>query len=203
VLGETTGGQGLLPGVGVTPGVVGVLPPVLGVVPGVGLVPGVVEAPGVPGKVPQGEPLGEVPGVLVVFGLIVDGWVEPPGVGLVVEFEPGTVGAGVLGVVVDGLVPCGVCVVLPVGGVTEPVGGVTEPVDGVVVPGVVGAVLGDVLEPPAGGAPAGALCATPQLAQAKTANNGTIIFFDIILTSQKMFSCISLSAQPNRIAQFN
>ena len=52
-------------------------PPASGVEPGVplvepGAVPGVVRA-AVPGKVPHGEPLGEVPGVVDVFGLTVEG----------------------------------------------------------------------------------------------------------------------------------
>lgn len=47
------------------------------------------------GKVPQGVPLGDKPGLLVVFGLAVDGCVELPGEGVLVEFEPGVVVLGV------------------------------------------------------------------------------------------------------------
>lgn len=104
--GDTTGGQGLL-GVGVMPGFEGdVLLPVLGAVGAGDGLPGVAGdvpllAPFVgPGKVPHGEPLGEVPGVFGVLGLIVDGCVVPPGVGVAGEVEPGTAGLGVV---------CGVC----------------------------------------------------------------------------------------------
>jgi hypothetical protein len=54
-------------------------------------------APGVPGRLPQGELLGVVPGV--EFGFMVEGCVVLPGVGDVVEFAPGT-GGGVVGVAV-------------------------------------------------------------------------------------------------------
>jgi hypothetical protein len=54
-----------------------------------GLVADPLGAPGVPGIDPQGDPLGEGPGV--VFGSIVDGLVVLPGVGWFGEFEPGTV----------------------------------------------------------------------------------------------------------------
>jgi hypothetical protein len=78
-LGVTTGGQGFPPGV--IPGLVGTVPPALPVPgaegavdePGVGLVPGVPLAPGVLGKVPHGEPVGEPFGLFGVFGLMVDG----------------------------------------------------------------------------------------------------------------------------------
>lgn len=66
-----------------------------------------------PGKVPQGDPLGVVPGVLDVFGLTVAGLVLLPGVAGFGEFDPGTV---------DGAV----------GGFVEPVCGFTEPVCGAV-----------------------------------------------------------------------
>jgi len=108
-LGETTGGQGV-PGVGLVVGVFGDVP-LLGVEPFV--VPGVdgevlgFEDPGfavepavpfiAPGKLPHGEPLGEMPGL---FGLFVDGCVVLPGA-TVGEFEPGATGV-VLGVVVPG-----------------------------------------------------------------------------------------------------
>jgi len=61
-------------------------------------------APGVPGSVPHGDPLGVVPGV--VFGLTVEGCVLLPADGGFVEFDPGT--------------PDG-----DVGGFTDPVGGAT------------------------------------------------------------------------------
>ena len=51
------------------------------------------EVPVVSGKVPQGEPLGLVPGAFEVFGFTVEGCVLVPGVAGFVEFEPGTVGA--------------------------------------------------------------------------------------------------------------
>jgi hypothetical protein len=105
-LGEATGGHGL-PGAGLVPGVLGVVPPLLlGLfpVPGVdgllfgapafGAEPG--DPLGVPGKVPHGEPLGEVSGVFGVFGLIVEGWVVLPGVGVPGEVDPGIFGVGVV-----------------------------------------------------------------------------------------------------------
>jgi hypothetical protein len=61
-----------------------------------------VEEPVVPasfGKVPHGEPLGLVPGVLGGFGFTVEGRVLLPGVAGFVEFEPGTL-EGALGVAV-------------------------------------------------------------------------------------------------------
>ena len=123
----------------------------------------------VSGNVPHGEPLGEVPGFVVVLGLTVDGCVVLPGVGAFGEFEPGTVVFGVpLGEVDPGAV-CG----LPVGGFVVlvcgealPVGGFTEPVGGVDGEGV--ELCPAPLEPPAGAAPPGALCATAQLAQHNT-----------------------------------
>jgi hypothetical protein len=71
-----------------------------------------------PGNVPQGDPLGVVPGAVEVFGFTVDGFVLLPRVAGFVEFDPGTV---------DGAV----------GGLVEPVRGLTEPVCG-----VTGAVFG-------------------------------------------------------------
>jgi hypothetical protein len=128
--------------------------------------------PDVSGKVPHGEPLGELPGFVVVLGLTVDGCVVLPGVGALGEFEPGTVVFGVpLGEVDPGVV-CG----LPVGGVVGlvcgevlPVGGFTEPVGGV--DGEAVELCPALLEPPAGAAPPGALCATAQLAQHNTTEN--------------------------------
>lgn len=60
--------------------------------------------PAVPGMVPQGETLGEVPGVVVVLGFTVEGCVLLPEEGGLVEFAPGTLEGDV-------------------GGFTEPVGG--------------------------------------------------------------------------------
>ena len=68
---------------------------------------------GLLGKVPQGDPLGVVPGAVEVFGFTVDGFVLLPRVAGFVEFDPGTV---------DG----------EVGGFVEPVCGFTEPVCGAV-----------------------------------------------------------------------
>lgn len=112
LLGEATGGHGL-PGVGFIPELLGDVPPLLLLwllpVPGFdgfelepgfelddpefGVVPGVPFV--APGSVPQGEPLGELPGLFGVLGLMVDGCVVPPGVGVAGEFDPGTVVFGV------------------------------------------------------------------------------------------------------------
>jgi len=88
------------------------------VVPG-SVVPGSVVPLVAPGTVPQGEPLGELRG-LFGFGLGVDGWLVPPGVGVPGEAEPGAVPGFPLA--------CGFWV--PVGGATAPVWGVTVPVGG-------------------------------------------------------------------------
>jgi len=56
--------------------------------------------------VPHGVPLGEVPGLFVVLGLVVEGWVALPGAGVVVELEPGAV---VLGVPLGEVEPGEVC----------------------------------------------------------------------------------------------
>ncbi|GEM_PF-6494260 len=73
----------------------------------------------VPGKSPQGEPLGVVPGVVEVFGLTVDGCVLLPVDGGFVEFEPGMVDGDF-----EPLVPVGDVEVVPVGGaLVELVGG--------------------------------------------------------------------------------
>lgn len=85
-------------------------------VPGFG-VPGVVlPAVPLPGTLAQGDPLGVVPGVVALFGFMVDGWVLLPGVGVFVEFDPGTA-PGVVGLVGGGVVaPVGGAVVVFVGG---------------------------------------------------------------------------------------
>jgi len=84
---EAVGGQGV-PVVDV-PGVDGdpeLLDPAFGVEP-------------LPGKVPQGDPLGVVPGAVDVFGFTVDGRVLLPRVAGFVEFDPGTVEGAVGGFV--------------------------------------------------------------------------------------------------------
>lgn len=138
-----------MPGVGLIPGVEGevLLPGVVGVVPGFDGEPGVdgvvdpfVPLP-VPGKVPQGEPLGEPPGLFGVLGLIVDGCVVLPGVGTPGVVCPGTVGFG-FGDVVPGAacgVDCGVAV--PAGGVAVLAGGVAVLAGGVAV--LAGGVAGE------------------------------------------------------------
>lgn len=183
-MGEATGGHGL-PGVGFIPGVVGSVPPFPGAVgagfvfdePVFGVEP---EAPlVVPGRVPQGEPLGDLPGFVGVFGLMVDGCVVLPGVGLVGEFEPGTVGLVVpFGEVDPGVcgVDCGVAV--RAGGVAVLAGGVAGLAGGVA--GEPGVVLCPAA-PPAGGAPlAGAVCATAQLAHSSTTDSNVNFLADII-----------------------
>ena len=102
---------------------------------------GSVELPGVlfvaPGRVPHGEPVGEaLPLRPEAGGVIVEGCVLLPGVGVVGEVVPGTVGFGLVGVVV-----CGVAV--PAGGVAVVAGGVAVPAGGVAVPagGVAGVVV--------------------------------------------------------------
>jgi hypothetical protein len=195
--GDATGGHGL-PGVGLIPGVVGEVPPPFGL-PGVdgfelddpafGVV---LDVPFVvPGRVPHGEPLGELPGFVGVLGLMVDGCVVPPGVGAVGEFDPGTVVFGVpLGDVAPGVL-CGV--VVPAGGVAVPAGGAAVVAGGVAVPAggvavLAGGVAGDPgvdvcpADPdPAGGTapPEGVDCAMAQLAQPSTTESNTSFDFDI------------------------
>lgn len=191
-LGEATGGHGV-PGVGLIPGLLGDVPllPWL-VLPGVdgfelddpefGVDPGVEFV--APGRVPQGEPLGELPGLFGVLGLMVDGCVVLPGVGLAGVFEPGTVVFGVpLGDVDPGVV-CGVAV--PAGGAAVLAGGVAVLAGGVAVPA--GGVAGDpgvedcpaLPEPLAGGAPPeGAVCATAQVAQHSTTDSNASLDFNI------------------------
>lgn len=119
----------------------------------------------VPGRVPHGEPLGEVPGLVGVFGLMVEGWVVLPGVGVLGDVEPGTV---VLGVPLGELVP----------GVGTGVCGTGGPACGVAgEPGV--EVCPALLELPAGVPAEGAVCATTQLAEHKTTDNKVNFIFDI------------------------
>jgi hypothetical protein len=165
-------GDGLIPGEGLVlpwlPGVGGFGLDVFGVEP---------DAPfAVPGKVPQGEPLGAVPGVLVVLGLTVEGCVVFPGVGELGEVDPGAVVFGFpLGEVEPGFCPGVVCgVAVPAGGVAVRAGGVAGLAGGVAV--LAGGVAGlelcpSLLEPPAGAAPPGELWATAQLAQHNTTDS--------------------------------
>ena len=95
-LGEAVGGHGAP--LGETPEVPWPFPEVEGAEPELdepAAEDPVFDDPGVPvvsGKVPQGEPLGLVPGVFDVFGFTVEGCVSVPGVAGFVEFEPGTAG---------------------------------------------------------------------------------------------------------------
>lgn len=77
------------------------------------------------GSDPQGEPLGEVPGLFFAFGFTVEGCVLLPGVAGLVEFEPGIV-PGVAGLPVPAPGACGVVcgVAVPAGGVAVLAGGV-------------------------------------------------------------------------------
>ena len=155
-LGEATGGQGF-PGAGAAPELPAFpLPGVDGFVvddPAFGAEPG--EPFGVPGRVPHGEPLGELPGVFGVFGLIVEGCVVLPGVGVPGEVDPGIFGFGVVpGEAEPGVLGfCGaVCgVAVPAGGVAVPAGGVAVPAGGVAVPaGGVAGLAGGVAVPAGG-----------------------------------------------------
>jgi hypothetical protein len=131
-----------------------------------------------PGKVPQGEPLGEVPGVFVVLGLTVEGCVVLPGVAELCELDPGALVFGVpVGEVDPGVVwlgvvwPVVVCGTVPVGGFTLPVGGVA------VEPGA--ELCPALLAPPAGAAPPGAAWAIAQLAQHNTTESNVSFRNDI------------------------
>ncbi|MGA8540788.1 MAG: hypothetical protein WB566_14895 [Terriglobales bacterium] len=108
-------------------------------------------APGVPGKVPHGEPVGLFPGF--VFGFTVEGVVLVPGVDGLVEFAPGTV---------DGTV--------------EFPGGV-EVFPGVDAPGVW--LCPGVTEPDGDEPPAGALCATTQAAHVRSMKRKVSLVADI------------------------
>ena len=98
------------------PGAEGVVDPDFGVDPDVSFC--------FPGNVPHGEPLGEVPGVVELFGVTVEGCVGVAGVGVAGEVAPGTVPAGGVAVLPGGVAgdacgvagcPCGVAV--PPGGI--------------------------------------------------------------------------------------
>lgn len=181
LLGEATGGQGL-PGVGFIPELFGDVLFWLFPVPGFelddpafGVVPVVPLA--LPGKVPQGDPLGEPPGLFGVLGLIVEGCVVPPGVGVAGDVDPGTV---VFGVPLDeegDPGAFGVCGV--VCGVAVPAGGVAVPAGGVA--GEPGVELCPAEAEPLGGTapPEGVLCATAQLAQHNTTDSNVSFLVDI------------------------
>jgi hypothetical protein len=120
-------------------------------------------APGVPGNVPHGDPLGVVPGVVEVFGFTVEGCVLLPLDGGFVEFDPGT--------------PEG-----DVGGFTEPVGGAVGLLVGGAEEGVAPGAWLRPAEPelPVGGAPpAGAVCAATQVAQKRRTERNVSILEDI------------------------
>ena len=193
-LGEATGVHGL-PGVGLIPGLPGEVPPLLFSLPGLDGFelddPEFGEEPDVPlvvpGTVPHGEPLGEPPGLFGVLGLMVEGCVVLPGVGLAGEFAPGTVA---FGFPLGELVP-GVAWGVPTGGVAVPAGGVAVPAGGVAVRA--GGVAGEagaelcpaVPEPPAGAPPEGALCATAQLPQHNTTESNANFGDDMIFWASR------------------
>lgn len=143
---------------GLDPGfeVPGFFDPLLGEVPEFGGDAGVFE----PGVAAPGV-LGFVPWFGLLFGSF--GFAASGALGFV-GFDPGVaLPAG--GIAVP---PVGGCVVLPVGGCTAPVGGA----DGDVWPGVA--------EPAGGALPAGACCATTQVAQNKSTDNSVSFLGDIM-----------------------
>lgn len=92
--------------------------------------------PAVPGMVPHGEPLGVVPGAVVVFGFTVEGCVLLPGVAGFVELAPGTLEpAPGVAVPAGGVAVWAGGVAVPEGGVAERAGGVAVPAGGVAAPG--------------------------------------------------------------------
>lgn len=130
--------------------------------------------PAVPGMVPQGDPLGVVPGAAEVFGFTVEGCVALPGVGVLVEFAPGTVEGAVE--------PVGGAVVLPVGGaVVLPVGGAAlVPVGGAECDCPAGLPAALPVALPAGAdPPAGALCATTHVPQHRITERKVSFVIDI------------------------
>ena len=156
----------------------------------------------VPGKVPQGAPLGEVPGVFGVLGLTVEGCVVLPGVVVLGEVDPGAAVFGVpLGEVELGEVEPGDVCPGAVGGVAVPAGGVAVLAGGVAVPA--GGVAGEpgvelcpaLLEPPAGAVPPGAAWAIAQLAQHSTTDSN-VSFRDDILQDLQAFRIVSNSLVP-------
>jgi len=120
--------------------------------------------------VPQGELVGEVPGVFGVLGLAVDGCVVLPGVELFGDVDPGVVVFGVPpGEVEPGVCPGLVCgVAVPAGGVAVLAGGVAVLAGGVAgEPGV--ELCPELLvEPPAAAPPPAELWAIAQLPQHNT-----------------------------------
>lgn len=160
----------------------------------------------VPGKLPHGEPLGVVPGFVVVLGLTVEGCVGVPGVGGFGEFEPGTacgvavpaggvaVLAGGVAVSAGGVAALAGGVAVPAGGVAVPAGGVAVPIGGVAVPAGGVAVLAGGVAVVAGGAavraggvagePAVDLWAKDQLAQHSTIESNVSFRDNIFRTSR-------------------
>jgi hypothetical protein len=150
----------------------------------------------VPGMVPHGEPLGDVPGLFGLLGFTVEGWVVFPGAEGLVGFEPGALAFGVpLDEDAPGLVcPGAVCgAVAPVGGLTAPVGGAVGE------PGV--ELCPALLEPPAGCAPPAELLpaelwATAQLAQHNTTHSKVSFRDDMSNASRrcKLFQLLDVVA---------
>src|SRR5437763_721626 len=116
-----------------------------------------------PGRFPQGDPLGVVPGAAEVFGFAVDGCILPADEAGFVGFEPGVPGGG-------GTEPVGGAVGLLVGG-----GGVVEGV----VPLGVWLCRADAELPAVELPPAGALWATTQVAQKRSMATNVSFLVDI------------------------
>lgn len=123
--------------------------------------------------VPQGELLGDVPGVFGVLGLTVDGCVVLPGVALFGDVDPGVVGLGVsLGEAEPGACPGLVCgVAVPACGVAALAGGVAVLAGGVAGEPEVELWLAPLLEPPEGAPAPAELWATAQLPQHNTTDS--------------------------------
>jgi hypothetical protein len=194
-----------VPGFGVIPGDV---LPLLPWLPGVGLElddPEFGVEPEVPfalpGTVPQGELLGDVPGVFGVLGLTVDGCVVLPGVELFGDVDPGVGVSGVsLGEVEPGVCPgVGRGVAVPACGVAVLAGGVAVLAGGVA--GEPGVELwpAPLLEPPEGAPAPGELWATAQLPQHNTTVSN-ISFRDDMFKPPGVLSCSSFVWPPIWIA---
>jgi hypothetical protein len=130
--------------------------------------------------VPQGELLGEVPGVFGVLGLAVDGCVVLPGVELFGDVDPGVVVFGVPLGEVPGVV-WGVAV--PAGGVAVLAGGVAVLAGGVAGEPGVEVCPELLLEPPADAPPPAELWATAQLPQHNTTASNISFRVDMFLAS--------------------